>query len=82
MELAFGVSPPRKKAQRDELLRQYACALTVESNTEKAKLILGEVNRLQSGRECSPMVAAAADFKKIPRSLRQLLRILKNDKKS
>lgn len=76
IERAFQLDSATHKVQRDAIIRDYVMTLDATwCLNQKARHILQEKSRLESGRQCSPMIAAAHWIKPIPNSVRQILRI-------
>ncbi len=73
---AFDISVERKVMQRNKLIIHYARALDASSDWAKARLILIEVKRLDAGLKSSPMLSRANEFRRIPKSQRQIFRII------
>lgn len=76
IDRAFEVSIPSKKEQRNNLIRTYANSIDAECSWTKAEIILSELRKLKGGRHCSPIIQEADNLYPVPKSQRQIFRII------
>jgi hypothetical protein len=76
LDRAFEVSKQRKTEKRNHLIRGYADSIEGKGDWHKAEIILSELRKLRCGRNCSPILEEAEQLSPIPKSQRQIFRII------
>jgi hypothetical protein len=74
---AFGITGNDRELKylRDKKIKQYAATMP-GAVCNKAQAIAAEINRMQSGRKCSPVLREINGIKKLPSTWRQIRNIL------